>query len=103
MTLKKRITNLEQSPKVNKPERVQLIVVTGDIEGIVGMDAETLKAAKEKYQAECEAKVQKAIAEHLAAHPEDVEKRFDIVQVIDEECKRMLERVRTGERTGRDK
>ena len=99
-SIERRLEKLEKNPKINEPERdIWLAVVTGTIEGSAFMDTEAYQYAQAKYREESEAKIKAAIAEYRAAHPEDAKRKINIIGVVDEECKRLLERIRAGERT----
>jgi len=83
MSIEKRIEELEKSTGVGKQEKVWLPVATE------GLDKE-----------QAAAKVKATVAEYRAAHPECSEQDINIITVIDEETKQMVEAVRRGEGTG---
>ena len=99
MNIEKRIEELEKSTGVGKQEKVRLVVVTR--ESICdGLDREARIEAIETHKKQADAKVKAAIAEYRAAHPECSEQDINIITVIDEETKQMVEAVRRGEGTG---
>ena len=77
-----RIEKLEKHTGVDIQEDVSLVVVTG------GLDKKQV-----------DAKVEKAIAEYLAAHPECSEQGISVICVPSEQGKRDIERVMNGEGT----
>jgi len=83
-----RIEKLEKHTGVGIQEDVSLVVVTG------GLDKQQV-----------DAKVEKAIAEYKAIHPECSVRRFLILQVMNEHTKELTEnvsrRLLEGERLGR--
>ena len=79
--LEKRIDKLEKSTGVGEQEKVWLVVVYDD----TGKPSEVaLEAAK---------------AEYKATHPDWQERDFNVIWVIDEDCKRMTEEVLQGKGT----
>lgn len=93
--LEKRIEKLEQSASVGKRNRPWLIVVTGEL------NRRATSEEIETHKKQADAKVKAAKAEYLAAHPEYSERDINVISVISEETKRLLERVMAGERRGK--
>ena len=82
--LEKRIEKLEEHSRINEQEEVTLVVVTGELN--MGATPEEI----ETFKKQGDAKVEAAIAEYRATHPECSEQRILIISVPNEEGKDLL-------------
>ena len=96
MSIANRIKKLEQRTEANEPERaITLVIVTGDIHTEAGeeIDWDAIK----KHREAADAKVEAAIAEYRAKHPEDAEKKINTITVTSERAKELTEAILRGE------
>lgn len=97
--LENRIEKLEKQTGAGGKQQVKLVVVTGE-SNYDGMDSKTRAEAIKSHKEAANAKVEAAIAEYIATHPECSEKDIDVITVTNENAKELTERVIAGERTG---
>jgi hypothetical protein len=96
--IESRIKKLENHTSANEPDDITLVIVTGDIRAEAGaIDWDAIKKHKEAAHA----KVEAAIAEYRAKHPEDAKRKISTISVINEHTKELVEALNRGEGGGR--